>query len=73
MHHICIIFISLVLLCIARRRGDKRSSKVSFFFQAEDDIRLLVRSRGLGGVYKSQGLRPSRASGRARLTMTDIE
>mgnify|MGYP003381547526 CR=1 FL=1 len=27
-----------------------------FFFQAEDDIRDLVRSRGLGDVYKRQGL-----------------
>ena len=25
-----------------------------FFFQAEDGIRYLVRSRGLGDVYKSQ-------------------
>ena len=27
----------------------------SFFFQAEDGIRDLVRSRGLGDVYKRQG------------------
>ena len=27
-----------------------------FFFQAEDGIRDLVRSRGLGDVYKRQGL-----------------
>ena len=26
----------------------------SFFFQAEDGIRNLVRSRGLGDVYKSK-------------------
>ena len=26
-----------------------------FFFQAEDGIRALVRSRGLGDVYKRQG------------------
>ena len=25
-----------------------------FFFQAEDGIRVLVRSRGLGDVYKRQ-------------------
>ena len=31
---------------------------VVFFFQAEDGIRDLVRSRGLGDVYKRQG-RPS--------------
>ena len=28
-----------------------------FFFQAEDGIRDLVRSRGLGDVYKRQPLR----------------
>ena len=28
---------------------------MSFFFQAEDGIRDLVRSRGLGDVYKRQG------------------
>ncbi len=26
-----------------------------FFFQAEDYIRFLVRSRGLGNMYKGQG------------------
>ena len=30
------------------------SSYVYFFFQAEDGIRDLVRSRGLGDVYKRQ-------------------
>ncbi len=29
-----------------------------FFFQAEDGIRALVRSRGLGDVYKRQGCPP---------------
>ena len=29
-------------------------SSVCFFFQAEDGIRDLVRSRGLGDVYKRQ-------------------
>ena len=28
---------------------------IVFFFQAEDGIRDLVRSRGLGDVYKRQG------------------
>ena len=40
---------------------------VFFFFQAEDGIRDLVRSRGLGDVYKRQveiGLRGSRRPGR---------
>mgnify|MGYP003381447265 CR=1 FL=1 len=31
----------------------------SFFFQAEDGIRDLVRSRGLGDVYKRQELDPT--------------
>ena len=29
-------------------------TNISFFFQAEDGIRDLVRSRGLGDVYKRQ-------------------
>ena len=33
-----------------------RAVVVSFFFQAEDGIRDLVRSRGLGDVYKRQAL-----------------
>ena len=32
------------------------ASRVVFFFQAEDGIRDLVRSRGLGDVYKRQFL-----------------
>ena len=37
-----------------------------FFFQAEDGIRDLVRSRGLGDVYKRQASEPgSRGGGRA--------
>jgi len=35
-----------------------------FFFQAEDGIRDLVRSRGLGDVYKRQQA-PSAGSGTA--------
>ena len=31
---------------------------IGFFFQAEDGIRDLVRSRGLGDVYKRQPLMP---------------
>ena len=38
---------------------------VFFFFQAEDGIRDLVRSRGLGDVYKRQGRRPHRQRGDA--------
>ena len=33
------------------------SGRVVFFFQAEDGIRDLVRSRGLGDVYKRQAIR----------------
>ena len=33
-----------------------------FFFQAEDGIRDLVRSRGLGDVYKRQGLGSARSA-----------
>ena len=36
------------------------SSVLVFFFQAEDGIRDLVRSRGLGDVYKRQiGILPT--------------
>ena len=38
------------------------SSTLSCFLQAEDDIRYLVRSRGLGDVYKRQRLRARRAA-----------
>ena len=36
-----------------------------FFFQAEDGIRDLVRSRGLGDVYKRQGQDPYHGYGQA--------
>mgnify|MGYP003381625302 CR=1 FL=1 len=38
---------------------------IGFFFQAEDGIRDLVRSRGLGDVYKRQGTNAA-AAGRPR-------
>ena len=34
---------------------------IGFFFQAEDGIRDLVRSRGLGDVYKRQALKGASA------------
>ena len=37
-----------------------------FFFQAEDGIRSLVRSRGLGDVYKRQELAAASAGGLSR-------
>ena len=39
----CVCVVLLLLLCVC-----------FFFFQAEDGIRDLVRSRGLGDVYKRQ-------------------
>ena len=45
----------LYVVCIMRRL-------VLFFYQAEDGIRDLVRSRGLGDVYKRQDLRRARSS-----------
>ena len=43
-------------VCILFTTGDLRRGFV-FFFQAEDGIRDLVRSRGLGDVYKRQGVK----------------
>ena len=37
-------------------KRDARGGLLGFFFQAEDGIRDLVRSRGLGDVYKRQPL-----------------
>ena len=42
-----------MLLDVERREYERRVLGV-FFFQAEDGIRDLVRSRGLGDVYKRQ-------------------
>ena len=41
--------------CVAVACGCVWGSFLLFFFQAEDGIRDLVRSRGLGDVYKRQG------------------
>ena len=48
-----------VVVCyvVCDTSGTWRAGCVSFFFQAEDGIRDLVRSRGLGDVYKRQRLR----------------
>ena len=45
-------YISLARLC----GKCEMMSVVCFFFQAEDGIRDLVRSRGLGDVYKRQAV-----------------
>ena len=47
-----------------RRKYSKYRMLWFFFFQAEDGIRDLVRSRGLGDVYKRQAL---------ELAMIDVE
>ena len=43
----------------------------SFFFQAEDGIRDLVRSRGLGDVYKRQQKIRAASTGRPRFVLHD--
>ncbi len=43
-----------------REEYSSKVGKESFFFQAEDGIRDLVRSRGLGDVYKGQPLKSRR-------------
>ena len=42
------------LICGSLERVCVRTFLFVFFFQAEDGIRDLVRSRGLGDVYKRQ-------------------
>ncbi len=48
----------LILRVMSLRKGSKCNHVLVvesfFFFQAEDGIRDLVRSRGLGDVYKRQ-------------------
>ena len=60
---IVVLFNELVFVCVGCYLSGRMSfivcftlSIVFFFFQAEDGIRDLVRSRGLGDVYKRQGL-----------------
>ena len=51
------------------RKGNIIIEDILFFFQAEDGIRDLVRSRGLGDVYKRQT--PSCPGG--KMPMTNID
>ena len=44
-----------------------------FFFQAEDGIRDLVRSRGLGDVYKRQGFTGASQIGGVQRTADFLE
>ena len=63
-----------LLLCVSDVDVDDRDVScciqchlvVFFFFQAEDGIRDLVRSRGLGDVYKRQGVGLQGIDGDAR-------
>ena len=51
------MYISMCVLCVCLRCCRVRYDSTYwcfFFFQAEDGIRDLVRSRGLGDVYKRQ-------------------
>ena len=48
MHELAVVVVSVYWVICAR-------VLLFFFFQAEDGIRDLVRSRGLGDVYKRQG------------------
>ncbi len=50
----CDIVRDVKWLCIKRERSrdDGYTDSIIFFFQAEDGIRDLVRTRGLGDVYK---------------------
>ena len=52
----CLFLLCLVLVVGCSRHVDF----IVFFFQGEDGIRDLVRSRWLGDVYKRQGLMFSR-------------
>ena len=50
-----IVYVSRIFLCVGViQLYILHSVMVFFFFQAEDGIRDLVRSRGLGDVYKRQ-------------------
>ena len=47
-------------VCVQGQEGAVWSCGFCVFFQAEDGIRDLVRSRGLGDVYKRQGVHRAR-------------
>ena len=54
--HACDVYTWIIVYCLCIYRSILRIavSLFCFFFQAEDGIRDLVRSRGLGDVYKRQ-------------------
>ena len=47
------------MVCRHAGQARWRAQSTFFFFQAEDGIRDLVRSRGLGDVYKRQDMNRS--------------
>ena len=64
------LVVSFCFLMLVQSFIHRTELRVLFFFQAEDGIRDLVRSRGLGDVYKRQPKRPA-PSGAPRL-MDDL-
>ena len=64
--------VCIIWYCFRLRVGHQSLAHMFFFFfQAEDGIRDLVRSRGLGDVYKRQRL-PQAAQRRLRHSQTDL-
>ena len=55
--HVRVVFDDELCILSAYLSRDVFLCSFFFFFQAEDGIRDLVRSRGLGDVYKRQDLR----------------
>ena len=52
----CVLLMQIAIVSRLRLKVEVFIVDCFFFFQAEDGIRDLVRSRGLGDVYKRQGL-----------------
>ena len=52
---LCVVYLLMLCLYVVILFGALYVASSFFFFQAEDGIRDLVRSRGLGDVYKRQG------------------
>ena len=67
---VCLLVCVCSLLIV--EYGLVSSGVVFFFFQAEDGIRDLVRSRGLGDVYKRQGTTMNRLVSR-RMVFVEID
>ena len=53
-HHLVGSHVLFLVHCIHCALHSVSDTDIFFFFQAEDGIRDLVRSRGLGDVYKRQ-------------------